>query len=172
MGINPHSNTSNNAVNCYRVHEVPKANHSGLASDYVYKKLGIDNRVMKSVALYVDWAMRYVPDKTPHQELDSAITKLIPECSQQEFRQLIEKATQERLRAALAHIPSPMPTTPSIQQHQQSSPPPPKRLKTLNDLEKRRKFQKSKSAIEKLDILIKTQEEVGTDLTKLTSGAK
>jgi hypothetical protein len=111
-----------------------------LASDYIYKTLGIDNRVPKSAALYVDRAMRYVPDKTPHQELDSAITKLIPECSQREFRQLLEKATQERLRAALAHIPpAPMPTTrPSIQQHQQSSPSPPKQLKTLNDLEKKR----------------------------------
>jgi hypothetical protein len=147
-----------------------------LASEYVYKTLGIDNRVPKSVTLYVDRAMRYVPDKTPHQELDSAITTLIPECSQREFRQLIEKATQERLRAALANIPPPA-TASSIhqmQQHQpQSSPPPPKkRLKTLDDLEKRNEYHKSKSAIEKLDILIKIQEEVGTDLTKLTNGAK
>jgi hypothetical protein len=117
--------------------------------------------------------MRYVPDKTPHQELDSAIAKLIPECSQQEFRQLLEKATQERLRAALAQVPPPMPTAPSIRQHEQSSPPPPKRLKTPNDLEKRRhEIKESKSAIEKLEILIKIQEEVGADLTKLTNGAK
>jgi hypothetical protein len=146
---------------------------TGLASDYVYMTLGIDNRVPKSVALYVERAMQYVPDKTPHQELDSAIAKLIPECSQQEFRQLLEKATQERLRGALAHIPPPTQTAPSIQEQQQSSPPPPKRLKTLNDLEKmRHKMQESKSAIEKLDILIKIQEEVGADLTKLTNGAK
>jgi hypothetical protein len=97
-----------------------------LASNYVYKTLGIDNRVPKSVALYIDRAMHYVPDTTPHQELDSAIAKLIPECSQQEFRQLVENATQERLRAAIANVPPPMQTAPSIRQHEQSSLPPPK----------------------------------------------
>lgn len=44
---------------------------------------------------------------------------------------------------------------------------------TLSDLEKKREeFQKNKSAMEKLEILIEIQEEVGADLTKLTNGAK
>jgi hypothetical protein len=145
-----------------------------LASDYVYNTLGIAKGVPRSVALFVDRAMRYVPDKTPHQELDSAITKLIPECSQQEFRRLVEKATQERLRAALTINPPPTPATPSVQQIEEGCiPPPPKRAKTLNDLEKwRQQMKESKSALEKLDTLIAIQKEVGKDLSKLTSGAK
>jgi hypothetical protein len=145
-----------------------------LASNFVYKTLGIAKGVPKTVALLVDRAMRYMPDKTPHQELDSAITKLIPECSQEEFRRIVEKATQERLRAALTNNPPPMPTTPSIQRIEEGcSPPPPKRAKTLNDLEEgRQQMKESKSAVEKLDTLIEIKNAVGKDMSSLTSGAK